>query len=86
MSVHDGAQAEGARTAGANLAFVAPVYPTRSHPHGRALGAERAAELARMCGCPTIALGGMDAGRFAELDAAFPGRFHGYAGIDCWLR
>jgi hypothetical protein len=38
-----------------------------------------------MSGCPAIALGGMNAERFAELDAAFSGSFHGYAGIDCWL-
>ncbi|HEY0627806.1 MAG TPA: thiamine phosphate synthase [Sphingomicrobium sp.] len=86
MSVHDAGEAEAARTAGASLAFVAPVHRTRSHPEGRALGLERAAELALRCGCPAIALGGMDSERFAELDAAFPGRFHGYAGIDCWLR
>ena len=86
VPVHDTGEAEAARTAGASLVFVGPVYPTRSHPGGEALGGERAAELAGMCGCPAIALGGMDSERFAELDAAVPGSFHGYAGIDCWLR
>jgi thiamine-phosphate pyrophosphorylase len=86
MPVHDAIEAEAAQIAGASLVFVAPVDPTSSHPGGQTLGPERAAELARMCECPAIALGGMDARRFAELDAAFPGSFHGYAGIDCWLR
>lgn len=86
MPVHDATEAEAAHTAGASLVFVAPVHPTGSHPGGQTLGPERAAELARICECPAIALGGMDAKRFAELDAAFPRSFHGYAGIDCWLR
>ena len=86
MPVHDEAEADRARTVGATLVFVAPVQATRSHPGGQALGPDRAAELARMSGRLAIALGGVDAGRFAKLDAAFPGSFHGYAGIDCWLR
>lgn len=86
MPVHDEAEASSTETASAALVFVAPVHPTRSHPGGHALGAERAAQLARLSGRPAIALGGMDARRLAELDAAFPGSFHGYAGIDCWLR
>lgn len=85
MSVHDEAEAIDARANGAALVFVAPVHPTRSHPDGLVLGAERAVELAAVAGCPAIALGGMNAERFAKLEAAFPDCFHGYAGIDCWL-
>lgn len=84
-AVHDGQQALDARLAGAALAFVSPVRSTRSHPDRRPLGAARAAKLAAMCGCPAVALGGMNAARFDELESAFPGAFHGYAGIDCWL-
>ena len=86
LPVHDEPESHRARAASAALVFVAPVYPTRSHAQRKALGPDRAAELARMSGCLAIALGGMDAERFAELDAAFPGSFHGFAGIDCWLR
>jgi len=83
MAVHDEAEALAARKAGAVLAFVAPVYATRSHPGRPHLGAERAAELAAIAACPAIALGGMDEERFAALSER---GFYGYAGIDCWLR
>lgn len=85
MAVHDEQEALLARPSGAALTFVAPVYPTRSHPGAAVLGPDRAAALARQGGCPAIALGGMDAKRFAELESAHPGAFHGFAGIDCWL-
>lgn len=85
MAVHDEQQAALARSAGAALVFVGPVHPTRSHPGAAVLGPDGAAALARLTGCPAIALGGIDAERFARLDDAHPGTFHGYAGIDCWL-
>jgi thiamine-phosphate pyrophosphorylase len=83
MAVHDEAEARFARESDAALAFIAPVFPTRSHPDRRALGIDRAAELAAIAGCPAIALGGMDESRFRALSRR---GFHGYAGIDCWLR
>lgn len=86
MAVHDEGQAVAAREAAAALAFVAPLYSTRSRPHAPTLGAAKAAELAAIAGCPAIALGGMNWDLFRELDAAFPGAFHGFAGIDCWLK
>jgi thiamine-phosphate pyrophosphorylase len=81
MAVHDESEALAAK--GAALAFVAPVFPTRSHPGRPALGIERAAELVALIDCPAIALGGMDQSRFRALQKR---GFHGYAGIDCWLR
>jgi thiamine-phosphate pyrophosphorylase len=60
--------------------------PTRSHPGARHLGTDEAVALAKMAGCPAIALGGMDQRRFEVLQAATSNAFHGYAGIDCWLR
>jgi thiamine-phosphate pyrophosphorylase len=81
MSVHDEREAQAARDAGADLVFVSPVYPTRSHPGSTPLGAERAAKLATIAGCPAIALGGMTFGTYWELGPAF----HGWAGIDAWL-
>ncbi len=80
-SVHNEREARAARENGADLVFVSPVYPTRSHPGVPALGADRAGKLAATAGCPAIALGGMTFGRFWELGAAF----HGWAGIDAWL-
>ena len=85
MAVHDEQQALSARSAEPVLAFVGPVYPTHSHPTAEAIGADRAAALARQAGCAAIALGGMDRKRFALLESTHPGAFHGYAGIDCWL-
>lgn len=85
MAVHDQEQAQAARDSGAVLAFIAPIFPTRSHPVARLLDVRQAAALAKLAGCPAIALGGMDASRFRALDAALPGVFYGYAGIDCWL-
>ena len=86
MAVHDEREARAAREAGAVLAFIAPVFLTRSHAGAPALGTDRALALARIAGCPAIALGGMDRLRFAQLESAHPGAFHGYAGIDCWLK
>ena len=80
-SVHSLEEAARARSAGAALAFVSPVHPTRSHPGAPALGPAEASRLARACGCPAIALGGMDSTRFAALEG-----FHGWAGIDAWIR
>lgn len=84
-AVHDEQQAEAARVEGAALVFVSPVFATRSHPQAAPLGMERAARLARLAARPAIALGGMNQVQFDALDAAFPGAFHGFAGIDCWL-
>lgn len=81
MSVHDDSEAHAAKAAGADLVFVSPVYSTRSHPGAAPLGAQRAAELAALAGCPAVALGGMRFGTFWELGPAF----FGWAGIDAWL-
>jgi thiamine-phosphate pyrophosphorylase len=81
LSVHDEREAHAACDAGADLVFVSPVFPTRSHPGATVLGAERAARLATISGCPAIALGGMTFGKYWELGPAF----HGWAGIDAWL-
>jgi len=85
LSVHDEAEVGKAHELAAALAFVSPVYGTRSHPGAPYLGVERAARLARQFGGPAIALGGMNAARFDDLEQVYPGLFHGFAGIDCWL-
>jgi thiamine-phosphate pyrophosphorylase len=65
---------------GADLIFLSPVFPTRSHPSARTLGPDRFALLARQASVPVIALGGMDSCAFARLRGA-----HGWGGIDAWL-
>ena len=81
-SVHSLAEAEAAKADGAALVFVSPVFPTSSHPGRRALYAPQAVRLAKAAGVPAIALGGMDALKFARLRRE---DFYGWAGIDAWL-
>ncbi len=81
-AVHSLEEADKARTSSAALVFVSPVYPTRSHPGQAALGVDLAGRIAIAAGVPAIALGGMDAQKFAHLESEC---FYGWAGIDAWL-
>ena len=81
-ATHSRAQAVAGKRAGADVLFVSPIYPTRSHPGAGALGPGRAVAITRGLGIPAIALGGMDAARFARLRGL---GFHGWAAIDAWL-
>lgn len=56
-AVHDRQQAFASR--GAELCFVSPLFPTRSHVGAGALGRVRFAALARQVGAPVMALGGV---------------------------
>ncbi len=78
---HDRAEAIAGWKVGADLLFVSPLFPTRSHPGAPALGPARAARIGLGLGLPMIALGGMTAKRFRRLR----GRFDGWAAIDAWL-
>lgn len=82
QSVHSLGEAETARVAGAAIIFVSPIFRTRSHPGTRPLGRPLAGRIAQAAGVPAIALGGMDALRFARLQRD---GFYGWAGIDAWL-
>lgn len=55
--VHDAREAVAAR--GADVCFVSPLFPTRSHPGAPALGRVRFAALARQVDAPVMALGGV---------------------------
>ena len=69
-SVHDLAEAEAARTEGADYLVVGPVFATASHPGGgRApLGLERLRAIASAVdGLPVIAIGGITADRVREV-------------------
>ncbi|MGE0665264.1 MAG: thiamine phosphate synthase [Sphingomonadales bacterium] len=58
-----------AARAGADAAFLSPVFPTRSHPGARHLGPVRFAALARSTDMPVYALGGVDGGNIMRLRA-----------------
>lgn len=78
-AAHGLAEIRAAERAGAQLLFLSPVFPTRSHPGVRALGRSRFAGLARQARRPVIALGGMTARRAAALRSC---GIHGWAAID----
>lgn len=81
-SVHDRAEMKRAEGQGAALLFLAPVYPTRSHPGAPALGVERFAALAATTTLPVIALGGVTPGNAQELLSRGA---YGWAAVDAWL-
>ena len=56
-AVHDRREAVEAR--GADLCFISPLFPTRSHPGATALGRVRFAALVRQVDAPVMALGGV---------------------------
>lgn len=66
-TAHDEPEIAAAASAGATAIMLSPVFATRSHPGGEALGAIRFHALARLSPLPVIALGGMDASRAREL-------------------
>lgn len=79
--VHNMQEIARARSIGADLLLLSPVFATRSHPGAATLGRWRFAALAARAGIPVIALGGMDprrARRLAPLGA------YGWAAIDAF--
>ena len=80
-SVHNLRELRAAEHAGADLVFLSPVHPTRSHPGARVLGPHRFALIAHQAKVPVIALGGMDAEKARSLGGAYV-----WAGIDAWAR
>jgi thiamine-phosphate pyrophosphorylase len=69
-SVHDLAEAEAARTEGADYLVVGPVFDTASHPGGgrTPLGLERLQAIVSAAeGLPVIAIGGITAARVREV-------------------
>jgi thiamine-phosphate pyrophosphorylase len=80
-SAHDLAELKTAERSGANLVFLSPAFPTRSHPGARALGPVRFAIIAGQARIPVIALGGMDPKQARRLP-----HIYGWAGIDVWSR
>jgi len=67
-SVHNLAEAEAARTEGADYLVVGPVFVTASHPGRTPLGLERLQAIASAVdGLPVIAIGGITADRVREV-------------------
>ena len=68
-SVHDPEEAARAIEEGANFLMVGSVYPSDSHPGRPGAGLDLVRQTARL-GLPVIAIGGIDAGRAAEVAEA----------------
>lgn len=81
-AAHNAREISQANRRGADLIFLSPVFPTRSHPGAPTLGPKRFATLARLARCPVIALGGMNAARFRRLK---PLGAYGWAAIDALM-
>lgn len=81
-AAHDRAGIVRARRAGAALAFVSPLFATRSHPGQQPLGRVRFGLLARGAGVAIAALGGMTPERFGALRRLGA---RGWGAIDFWI-
>ncbi len=66
-SAHGTVELRRARSAGAALVFLSPVFPTASHPGAAWLGPRRWTSLALHAGLPVLALGGVDGASAAAL-------------------
>jgi thiamine-phosphate diphosphorylase len=67
-SVHDLAEAQAARTEGADYLVVGPVFATASHPGRAPLGLQRLQAIASAVdGLPVIAIGGITTDRVGEV-------------------
>lgn len=80
-AAHDRRALVAAARAGADLAFLSPAFPTRSHPGAPALGPLRFGLTARGARLAVAALGGMSAKRFRRLR---PLGAAGWGAIDAW--
>ncbi len=66
-TAHDEGEIRAANRIGADAVLLSPVFPTRSHPGGAALGPDRFRQLAAIAEMPVIALGGMTQERAIQL-------------------
>ena len=63
------------------LVLLSPIFPTGTHPEWKPIPPMRAAALARLGGRKLLALGGMDAHKFARIKSL---GFHGWAGMSAF--
>ncbi len=64
---HSALELEKAAAAGAQLAFLSPVFATQSHPGEQTLGAALFKSIARTSPLPVLALGGVDETNASQL-------------------
>lgn len=76
--VHNVRELRAALLARTPMLLLSPLHPTRSHPGWKPIPPMRAATLARLADRRLIALGGMDARKFARIRRL---GFQGWAGI-----
>jgi len=81
-TAHDLKEIRQAERCGADLVLLSPLFPTRSHPGGKALGTHRFARLAGATRLPIIALGGVEPRHFRLLERIGA---YGWAGIDAFI-
>jgi thiamine-phosphate pyrophosphorylase len=79
--VHDLRELRHALLRQTQLILLSPIYETGSHPDWKPLRRMRASALARLAGRKAIALGGMNAQRYARIA---PLGFIGWAGISAF--
>jgi thiamine-phosphate pyrophosphorylase len=79
--VHDMRELTRALLARTPLIFLSPIQATASHADWRPIPRMRAATLARLAKRRLIALGGMDARKFARVEKL---GFQGWAGISAF--
>lgn len=81
-SVHDLREIRRAEQLGAAMLLLSPLFPTRSHPGGKALRPYRFGQLTRATHLPVIALGGVQ-----QRDAVLMKKIgaYGWAGIDAFI-
>lgn len=79
VAAHDAREMVAAGRVKADMIFLSPLFPTRSHPGAPALGRVRFAALARQADGPVVALGGVMRGHGHGLTAIGA---HGWAAID----
>lgn len=84
MPVHNAAEIRQARRLGADMVFLSPLFPTRSHPGGPTLGMARFAALAKLASpMKVVALGGVTHNHARMI---MQRKAYGWAGIDAFLR
>ena len=79
--VHNVRELRGALLARTPLILLSPLYPTSSHPGWKPIPRMRAAALARLGERKLLALGGMDARKYALVKRL---GFRGWAGISAF--
>jgi len=79
--VHNSGELRDALLRRTPLILLSPINPTPSHPNWEPIPRMRAAALARLGGRRLIALGGMDARKFARIRKL---GFQGWAGISAF--